>query len=66
MSYKVIFDGFDTLEDARAFADWYSGQGEQDLCEYIECATNGKITSADTVSITAKGTDVFVQLNVQS
>lgn len=27
---RVIFDGFDTVEQAKAFADWYEGSAEQD------------------------------------
>lgn len=27
---KIILDGFKTKEQARAFLDWFEGQGEQD------------------------------------
>ena len=36
-SYNVILKGFDTLDQANSWIDWYSGQGEQDdcMCEWI-------------------------------
>lgn len=36
MAWKVTFDGFDTQEQAQAFADWYGGQGEQDAAPWLE------------------------------
>jgi len=34
--FKVIFDGFETLEQAQAFANWYIHSGEQDSSLYME------------------------------
>ena len=44
-NFKVVFDGFETEEQAKAFASWYSGSGEQDSECWLEehsdlyCAT---------------------------
>lgn len=37
--YKVVFDGFETLEQAKAFADWYCGSGEQDSGDSLDVNT---------------------------
>lgn len=29
--------GFKTIAQAKAFIDWYEGQGEQDACIWFEC-----------------------------
>lgn len=34
--FKVIFDGFETLEQAQAFANWYGHSGEQDSSVWME------------------------------
>lgn len=39
MKHKVVFDGFETLEQAKAFADWYSGSGEQESGYWLEVNT---------------------------
>lgn len=36
MSIKVVFDGFDTIEQAKQFIDWYEGGGEQDASTWLE------------------------------
>lgn len=36
MSYQVVFRGFDTKQQAEAFAKWYERQGEQDACPWFE------------------------------
>jgi hypothetical protein len=36
MSYSVKFNGFKTSEQALAFAQWYSGQGEQTSDEWMK------------------------------
>ena len=40
MSIKAVFDGFDTIEQAKAFIDWYSNSGEQDVGVYLEECTD--------------------------
>jgi hypothetical protein len=35
-NFKVVFDGFETEEQAKAFADWYEGSGEQDSSNWLE------------------------------
>lgn len=39
---KVIFDGFENDEQAIAFADWYSGSGEQDSTYWLEENSDAK------------------------
>ena len=46
--YRVIFDGFETEEEAIAFAEWYEGDGEQH--------------SGDWMSETTKVGDVLIDL----
>lgn len=36
MSFRVTFSGFESAEQAIAFADWYEGQGEQDAVYWFE------------------------------
>lgn len=40
MSIKAVFNGFDTIEQAKAFLDWYSNSGEQDVGVYLEECTD--------------------------
>lgn len=42
--YKVVFDGFDTEEEALTFARWFSNQGEQcdGLSDMYELSHDGK------------------------
>lgn len=35
-NFKVVFDGFETEEQAEAFADWYEGSGEQDSEMWVQ------------------------------
>lgn len=35
-NFKVVFDGFETEEQAKAFASWYEGSGEQDSAYWLE------------------------------
>lgn len=37
---KAIFDGFDTIEQAKAFLDWYSFSGENDSDIFLSEWTN--------------------------
>lgn len=34
---KLVITGFKTIEAAKEFANWYSGQGEQDIDIWWEC-----------------------------
>ena len=36
MSIKVVFDGQETVEQAKEFIDWYEGVGEQDASTWLE------------------------------
>lgn len=37
---RVVITGFKTLDAAKEFANWYSGQGEQDIQIWWECRNN--------------------------
>jgi len=49
-SYNVILKGFDTMDQANSWLDWYSGQGEQDDCmgEWIGGGVAAVYTSGNT------------------
>jgi len=34
--FKVVFDGFETEEDAKSFANWYEGSGEQNASDGLD------------------------------
>jgi len=40
-NFKVVFDGFETEEQAKAFADWYEGSGEQDAGTWLDSGDSG-------------------------
>jgi hypothetical protein len=40
-NFKVVFDGFETEEQAKAFADWYEGSGEQDSECWLQESKSG-------------------------
>ena len=40
-NFKVVFDGFETEEQAQAFASWYEGSGEQDSGYWLEASKSG-------------------------
>jgi hypothetical protein len=35
-NFKVVFSGFETEEQAKHFANWFEGQGEQDCSIWME------------------------------
>lgn len=35
--FNLLIKGFNTKEEALAFAKWYEGQGEQDAATWFEC-----------------------------
>ena len=43
----VIFDGFETEEQAKAFAQWYEGQGEQESGVWLEEHTDLSYANVD-------------------
>ena len=61
--FQVTFKGFKTEEQAKEFAFWYSGSGEQDVGVWLEEHTD--ITSASTKEIkTKENGNVIVTLNI--
>ena len=59
---KVIFDGFETIEQARTFAEWYSGSGEQDSCIWLE--ENCDLKAANVNTITIEEESVIIDLKL--
>lgn len=57
MDITVTFKGFKTLEQAEAFANWYSGSGEQQASEWMEIWA--KVTSCNTEKITIHPGHIF-------
>ena len=39
---KLILDGFDTIKDAKEYAHWFTGQGEQDACIWMDENNDGR------------------------
>lgn len=39
-NFKVVFDGFETEEQAKAFADWYEGSGEQESEMWLQASSD--------------------------
>ena len=61
--FTVTFTGFRTIEQAKAFASWYSGSGEQEAPLWME--EHAGVTSCYAESIDTDGaTGVTVALNV--
>lgn len=61
--FQVTFKGFKTLEEAKEFAYWYSGSGEQNITEWLSEHTN--ISSANTKEIKLKENgNVIVNLDI--
>lgn len=53
--YKVVFDGFETEEQAEIFADWYEGQGEQDINSWLESSRDLKYITVDVDKVHKSG-----------
>lgn len=60
--YTVTFTGFHTPEQARAFANWYSGSGEQEAPIWME--DHADVTSCNAEKIELAHGGVVVTLNV--
>ncbi len=62
---SVTFTGFDTMEQATAFYDWYSGQGEQDASIWLVEASDlryANIDSSKPEKITQANIECYVRL----
>lgn len=62
---KVIIEGFDNIEDAQIFVDWYSGSGEQDSELWFEESFLQKETkrkSAYVKNITRKEEEIVITI----
>ena len=40
-NFKVVFDGFENEAQAKAFAEWFEGSGEQDAGNWLEASNSG-------------------------
>ena len=45
--FRVIFEGFETESQAKSFAAWYEGSGEQDSCNWLESDRKCDIKNAN-------------------
>lgn len=63
--WSVTFTGFETKEQARCFADWYEGQGEQDAAYWLEENSDLAFASWDTsVPFKIKDNSITVTLRL--
>lgn len=62
--FTVTFTGFRTLEQAKAFAAWYSGAGEQDAPLWMEEHAGVTSCYAEKLELAPDGAGVTVALNV--
>ena len=49
--YTLTIKGFKTKEQVKAFAQWYSGQGEQDASYWFECRKEDGEIDVDTMNV---------------
>lgn len=56
--YTVTFTGFRTEEQAKAFAEWYDGSGEQDAAGWME--ENARVSSCNTKNLDKIGDGHFL------
>lgn len=59
---SVTFTGFETMAQARAFADWYSGSGEQDAAYWLE--EHSDLSSANAGVSVVEGNNLSVELKL--
>lgn len=50
-NFKVEITGFNTLEEAKQFAYWYSCQGEQDIGIWLECRKAERVIECDSMNV---------------
>lgn len=54
-NFKVIFEGFQSEEQAIAFASWYEGSGEQDSAVWLEEHSDAKYANVDMTEYHKRG-----------
>ena len=64
MAWKVTFDGFETQEQAQAFADWYEGQGEQNSDIWLEEHTDLTYANSDSETVLVADQTIVVGLKL--
>jgi hypothetical protein len=62
--FKVIFDGFETLEQAQAFVDWCTNNTEFALCLYKKELDDITFVSANHKFVDEEDREIIVPLNL--
>lgn len=60
---NVIFKGFETIEQAQEFAEWYSGSGEQESGAWLEESTDIQSAYVENITTNPEG-NVEVELKL--
>ncbi len=55
--FSVTFNGFKTKEEANQFATWYSIQGEQQICYWLECRKDEGLIDCDYMNVESTNVD---------
>lgn len=63
-TFKVIFDGFETEEQAQSFVDWYEGSGEQDSAIWLEEHSDLSGAYVDLESVSKGKNEIVVPLRL--
>jgi hypothetical protein len=67
--FKLVIEGFKTKAQVQAFADWYSGQGEQDAYVWFECRKDAGEIDVDSMNTEGspswKGDSLFMKIKPQ-
>ena len=64
MTIKAIFDGFDTIEQAKAFIDWYIEYGEQSIGLYLEEATDLSLVNIKNIYVNLDSSYTYTEDSV--
>lgn len=61
---RLVIEGFETVEQAKHWAEWYEGQGEQDWPIWMECRRDegADVSEARCKSITIDGNTVTMRI----
>lgn len=49
--YQITIKGFHTKQQAREFASWYNGQGEQDAMVWFECRMEEGVLDVSSMTV---------------
>ena len=65
---SVTFKGFNTEKQAKAFIDWYEGQGEQDSATWFEAGSileHALVNMKESYPLKVIDNNINVELNVE-